>query len=53
MTPGRDNLYAYRERPELVFSTHLDTVPPYVPLAEDADAIRGRGAATPRASRRR
>jgi len=43
VSPGRDNLYAYRERPELVFSTHLDTVPPYLPLAEDGDAIRGRG----------
>jgi acetylornithine deacetylase len=43
VTPGRDNLYAYREPPALVFSTHLDTVPPYVPLREDTDAIHGRG----------
>ncbi len=43
VSPGRDNLYAYRERPELVFSTHVDTVPPHLPLSEDADAIRGRG----------
>jgi acetylornithine deacetylase len=43
VTPGRDNLFAFREAPELVFSTHLDCVPPYVPLSEDADAIRGRG----------
>ena len=43
VTPGRDNLFAFREPPELVFSTHLDCVPPYVPLSEDADAIRGRG----------
>jgi acetylornithine deacetylase len=43
VTPGRDNLYAYREPPALVFSTHLDTVPPYVPLAEDAESIHGRG----------
>jgi acetylornithine deacetylase len=43
VTPGRDNLYAYRESPALVFSTHLDTVPPYVPLAEDAESIHGRG----------
>jgi acetylornithine deacetylase len=43
VSPGRDNLFAYRERPELVFSTHVDTVPPYLPLSEDSGAIRGRG----------
>jgi acetylornithine deacetylase len=43
VSPGRQNLYAYRERPALVFSTHVDTVPPYVPLAEDAESIHGRG----------
>ncbi len=43
VSPGRENLYAYREPPELVFSTHVDTVPPYLPLAEDADTIHGRG----------
>lgn len=40
---GRDNLYAYREPPALVFSTHVDCVPPYLPLREDADIIWGRG----------
>jgi acetylornithine deacetylase len=43
VTPGRENLYAYREPPALVFSTHLDTVPPYVPLSEDTESIHGRG----------
>jgi acetylornithine deacetylase len=43
VTAGRDNLFAYRESPELVFSTHLDTVPPYIPLAEDDQSIHGRG----------
>jgi acetylornithine deacetylase len=43
VSPGRDNLYAYRESPALVFSTHLDTVPPYIPLTEDVDSIHGRG----------
>jgi acetylornithine deacetylase len=43
VSPGRDNLLAFRESPALVFSTHLDCVPPYVPLSEDAEAIRGRG----------
>ena len=43
VSAGRDNLLAYRERPELVFTTHLDTVPPYLPLTEDEQTIRGRG----------
>ena len=43
VSPGRDNLYAYREAPALVFSTHVDTVPPHLPLAEDERVIRGRG----------
>ncbi|MEO7985508.1 MAG: M20/M25/M40 family metallo-hydrolase [Gemmatimonadales bacterium] len=43
VTPGRDNLYAHRDTPALVFSTHLDTVPPYIPLSEDDETIRGRG----------
>jgi acetylornithine deacetylase len=43
VTSGRENLYAYRADPVVVFSTHLDTVPPYVPLAEDPETIHGRG----------
>jgi acetylornithine deacetylase len=43
VSAGRHNLYAYRESPQLVYSTHLDTVPPYVPLSEDTDSIHGRG----------
>ena len=43
VSPGRDNLLAFREPPALVFSTHVDCVPPYVPLSEDEDAIHGRG----------
>lgn len=43
VSPGRDNLYAHRDAPALVFSTHVDTVPPYIPLTEDAGAIHGRG----------
>ena len=30
-------------RPDLVFSTHMDTVPPYIPFSEDADFMYGRG----------
>jgi acetylornithine deacetylase len=39
----RMNVYAWRKPPVVVFSTHLDTVPPFVPLREDGDALWGRG----------
>ncbi|MFZ0914350.1 MAG: M20/M25/M40 family metallo-hydrolase [Candidatus Korobacteraceae bacterium] len=42
----RCNLWATHPghpRPELVFSTHMDTVPPFVPSSETADRIYGRG----------
>jgi acetylornithine deacetylase len=29
--------------PDLVFSTHMDTVPPYIPFREDSDFLYGRG----------
>ncbi len=29
--------------PEIVFSTHMDTVPPFLPVREDTDKIYGRG----------
>jgi len=29
--------------PAIIFSTHLDTVPPFIPSSEDADNIYGRG----------
>ncbi len=31
------------ETPDLVFSTHMDTVPPYIPFSEDAEFMHGRG----------
>jgi len=31
-------------RPEIVFSTHMDTVPPFIPSSEDDTRIYGRGA---------
>ena len=43
VSPGRENLYAYLEPPELVFTTHLDCVPPYVALREDETHLHGRG----------
>ncbi len=41
----RWNLYAAMagQTPDLVFSTHLDTVPPYIPLREDDAYLYGRG----------
>jgi acetylornithine deacetylase len=41
----RWNVYAggSGETPDLVFSTHMDTVPPYIPFSEDADFMYGRG----------
>ncbi|HWG20690.1 MAG TPA: M20/M25/M40 family metallo-hydrolase [Terracidiphilus sp.] len=30
-------------QPDLVFSTHMDTVPPYIPFREDEEFIYGRG----------
>ncbi len=31
------------QSPDLVFSTHMDTVPPYIPFTEDAEFMYGRG----------
>jgi acetylornithine deacetylase len=42
---ARWNVYAGTagETPDLVFSTHLDTVPPYIAPTEDAQFLYGRG----------
>ena len=43
----RFNLFAHwpeRPRPEVVFSTHTDCVPPFIPSREDDTRIYGRGA---------
>jgi len=42
----RANVFATcpeRPRPEVVFSTHVDTVPPFIPSSEDETHIYGRG----------
>jgi acetylornithine deacetylase len=42
----RFNIYATspeQPNPEIVFSTHIDTVPPFIPSSEDAARIYGRG----------
>jgi acetylornithine deacetylase len=42
---ARWNVYAGMtgQTPDLVFSTHMDTVPPYIPFSEDAEFLYGRG----------
>jgi acetylornithine deacetylase len=43
---GRANVYAVsaeQPHPNVVFSTHMDTVPPFIPSSEDARRIYGRG----------
>jgi acetylornithine deacetylase len=44
-TSERFNVYAYVPglTPDVVFSTHMDTVPPFLPSSEDAEFIYGRG----------
>ena len=42
---ARWNVYAGSagQGPDLVFSTHMDTVPPYIPFTEDTEFMYGRG----------
>src|SRR5687768_14503366 len=44
VTPGRGNVWASRAGGGVTLSTHLDTVPPYVPPRMDGDRLYGRGA---------
>jgi acetylornithine deacetylase len=46
VTPERFNVHATvpGRKPDVVFSTHMDTVPPFIPSSEDSDHIYGRGA---------
>ena len=49
VSPGRDDVLATigerdRGTPRVIFSTHLDTVPPFIPPSIDGDLLRGRGA---------
>jgi acetylornithine deacetylase len=42
----RCNVYAtspQQPKPTIVFSTHMDTVPPFIPSSEDAKRVYGRG----------
>ncbi len=40
---GRTNVLAMWGRPRVLFSTHLDTVPPFIPPRKQGNAIYGRG----------
>lgn len=42
--PDRDNILLTFDTPAVTLSTHMDTVPPFIPSSEDDQAIRGRGA---------
>jgi len=42
--PDRPNVYARHGTPDIVLSTHTDTVPPYVGFSQDDQFIYGRGA---------
>ena len=44
VTPGRGNVWASRKGGGVTLSTHLDTVPPYVPPRRDDGRLYGRGA---------
>ena len=45
VTPGRDDVFATAgPAPLVTLSTHLDTVPPYIPPARSGTRITGRGA---------
>ena len=43
VAPGRTNVLALWGRPRVLFSTHLDTVPPFIPPRKQGNAIYGRG----------
>ena len=42
--PGRSNVFASFGEPVVTLSTHMDTVPPFLPSREDEEFIWGRGA---------
>jgi acetylornithine deacetylase len=44
VTGDRVNIFARIGDPLITFSSHMDTVPPYIPFSEDAEKIYGRGA---------
>jgi len=44
LIPNRFNVLAFAGRPRVMLCTHLDTVPPVLPVKEDENFLYGRGA---------
>jgi len=45
VSENQNNVIAYlNDTPRVFFSTHIDTVPPFIKASEDAEKIYGRGA---------
>jgi acetylornithine deacetylase len=44
LIPNRFNVLAYAGKPRVVLCTHIDTVPPMLPVSEDENFLYGRGA---------
>ena len=44
VSANRSNVFARTGNPDVVLSTHIDTVPPFFPAREDEEFIYGRGA---------
>jgi acetylornithine deacetylase len=44
VTHDRFNVIAFAGQPHVMFCTHIDTVPPVLPIGEDNDYLYGRGA---------
>ncbi len=44
VTEDRFNVLAFEGEPDIVFCTHIDTVPPVLPVSEDDKCLYGRGA---------
>ncbi len=42
--PGRENIFVHFGEPVVTLSTHMDTVPPFIPSRDDGENIWGRGA---------
>src|SRR5204863_9725174 len=44
LIPNRFNVLAFAGRPRVILCTHIDTVPPFLPVREDENFLYGRGA---------